>query len=114
MLPSDLENYLSEISRVLKLGGKCFITYFMLNEESIGLISKGKSSFSLKHTYKDCRIETLKDPEHVIAYPEHKLVELYWKYNLKILNTYFGNWCSREKYTSYQDIIIGEKNATIA
>ncbi|AXF85333.1 Demethylrebeccamycin-D-glucose O-methyltransferase [Ephemeroptericola cinctiostellae] len=39
MLPEDLEHYLSEISRVLKKGGVCFITYFLLNNESVELIN---------------------------------------------------------------------------
>ena len=34
MLPHDMENYLSEISRVLRNNGRCLITYYLLNEES--------------------------------------------------------------------------------
>ncbi len=35
MLPADLENYVGEISRVLKVDGVCLFTFFILNEESI-------------------------------------------------------------------------------
>ena len=34
MFAGDVENYLSEISRVLKPGGKCLITWFLLDEVS--------------------------------------------------------------------------------
>ena len=34
MLPNDMENYLSEISRVLKNDGRCLITFLLINEDS--------------------------------------------------------------------------------
>lgn len=109
MLPADLENYLSEISRVLKSGGTCFITYFILNEESLDLINNGKGTFSLRYAFQDCRIETEEDPEYVIAYPEQTIEDLHGKYNLAITSKHFGNWCGREKFTSFQDIVVAEK-----
>ncbi len=33
MLRADVEHYLDEIARVLKPGGRCFITYYLLNDE---------------------------------------------------------------------------------
>lgn len=109
MLPADLENYLTEITRVLKTGGKCFITYFILNDKSISMINENKSHFSLKHKYGDCRIESLEDPEYVIAYPENKIIDIYKKRNIEVLNTYYGNWSGREQFTSFQDILVGKK-----
>lgn len=109
MLPADVENYLSEISRVLKPEGKCFITYFLLTSEVSNLIDVGKSQFGLKYSYEDCRIESEQDPEHVVAYPEGKLINWYKKYQLKVSSIYSGSWCGRKEYTSFQDIVIAEK-----
>ena len=36
----EVANYLSEISRVLKPNGKCYITYFLINEETLGCLDK--------------------------------------------------------------------------
>ena len=33
MMPEDVENYLSEIARVMKPNGTCFITYFIMTDE---------------------------------------------------------------------------------
>ena len=44
MLPLDMENYLSEISRVLKTGGRYLITFIILKSESEGLIRSGHST----------------------------------------------------------------------
>jgi SAM-dependent methyltransferase len=43
MLPRDMDNYLAEVSRVLKQGGNCLITYFLLNQESLEMIKNNKS-----------------------------------------------------------------------
>jgi len=37
MLPTDMENYLRQIVRVLKLGGRCFVTYFLITPEAEAL-----------------------------------------------------------------------------
>jgi ubiquinone/menaquinone biosynthesis C-methylase UbiE len=110
MLPSDLENYLSETSRVLKTGGKCLITYFILNDESHGLIRAGRSTLNFSHKIEACLTTNLKDPEAAIAYDEAFIEKLYKKYSLRIIQpVHYGSWCSRDAFLSYQDLIIAEK-----
>ncbi len=48
MLPQDMDNYLSEVARVLKPDGRCLITYFLLNPESLALIDAEESSFNFQ------------------------------------------------------------------
>lgn len=48
MLPQDMENYLSEISRILRSGGRCLITFFLLNAESLKLIEMGASDLDFQ------------------------------------------------------------------
>jgi len=110
MLPAALENYVSEISRVLKPGGSCFITYFLLNDESTELINQGKSLYSLKYSCENYRIESQENPEYVVAYPEEVILDFYKKNGLKYQPPYYGKWCGRNEYTSFQDILIGRKN----
>ena len=43
MLPPDVENYFSEIARVLKPGGRSVITFFMLNPEALTGIGTGRN-----------------------------------------------------------------------
>lgn len=57
MLPGGVENYLSEISRVLKPGGKCLITYFLLNEISEQLLQENKAVFSFKNDHSIYRVQ---------------------------------------------------------
>ena len=110
LLPSDLENYLSEISRVLKPGGKCLITFFLLNEESETLISLGRSTLDFSHKMQGFKTTNEKDPEAAIAYDEKSIIRLFEKHKLRIIQPiHYGSWCKRDNFLSYQDIIVGVK-----
>ena len=110
MLPNDVENYLFQISRVLKPNGKCFVTFFLLNPESLSLIDKKRSRFDFKYSYGDCRIEHEDMPENVVSYTEILVRNLYEKNQLMIIEPiHFGSWCGRENFVSFQDIIVVTK-----
>jgi SAM-dependent methyltransferase len=110
MLPQDMENYLSEVSRVLKKGQKCLITYFLLNAQSLALIDAKLSTLDFKYSFGNYRTVSKTTPEGAIAYPETYIREKYEKLGLKIVNPiYYGSWCGRKDFLSYQDIIIAEK-----
>lgn len=110
MLPPDVENYMGEISRVLKTGGKCLITFFILNEESINLIHSGNSTHDFKYEVDGCLSTDKKIPEQAIAYDENVVMNLFDKHGLVISEPiYYGFWCKRQKFLTYQDLIIAEK-----
>jgi SAM-dependent methyltransferase len=114
MLSRDLENYLSEIARVLRHGGQCLITFFLLNEESTGLISEQRSSLNFKYEMgESCYSVDTEIPEQAIAYDESYIWKLYQQAGLEIKTpVYFGNWCERKQtlMTEYQDIIVARKS----
>lgn len=110
MLPSDLQNYLSEISRVLKPEGKCLITFFILNEESENLVRSGRSSLNFMYKIQDCITTNKNDPEAAIAYSEEFVLRLFKKCGLKIAQPiHYGSWCRRDAFLTYQDLIIATK-----
>lgn len=109
MLPAEMENYLSEIARTAKPGGRCFVTFFILNELVHQLILDKKSTFQFLHTYEDCRIDNPEVPEAVVGYEEEKLKGLFAKYNFDIESINYGNWSGRQDYLSFQDILILKK-----
>jgi len=111
MVPKDLENYFSEISRVLKKNGRCFISYFLLNEESIGNIKNKLSTINFEFEFEGYRSNDKKYPEQAIAYDEKYIVNLYKKNNLEILGSiHYGNWSGRKNTNFGQDVIIAIKN----
>jgi ubiquinone/menaquinone biosynthesis C-methylase UbiE len=107
MLPEDIENYMSEIARVLKNNGRCFITLFLLNPESLYMINNGFSSLEFPYEFAGYRAEHQNLPEAAVAYNEQLIRELIEKYQLKIDGPiYYGSWCDRDITSRYQDVII--------
>ncbi len=112
MLPVDLENYLSEISRVLKPGKTAFITYYLLNNVSKKAVAAGTDPHGFKHKYGQYMTNRDDRPEVATAYEESYILDLYPKYNLAIQNPiHYGKWGRDSGYTSFQDIIIARKTA---
>jgi SAM-dependent methyltransferase len=109
MLRRGLENYLSEIARVMKKGAKCAITYLLLNEESLQLIEAGKSTLDLKYVVDQCRVVSSDIPEMAIAFEESWIKALYAETGLRIVRLDYGSWCGRANCLSYQDMIFAVK-----
>jgi len=106
MLPDDLENYLSEIYRVLRRGGRCLITYFLLNAESLRLIETRDSTLDFKYVFDKYRTISREVPEAAIAFDEGRIRDLYRKRGLKVIRLDYGSWCARANFLSYQDLIL--------
>jgi SAM-dependent methyltransferase len=110
MLPQDMEHYFYEITRTMKRGGRCFITFFLLNRESLQLINAGRSIYDFKHEGRGFRSIDKTTPESGVAYDEKFIRRLYERFRLTIAEPiHFGSWCGRENSLGYQDIIIAAK-----
>jgi glycosyltransferase involved in cell wall biosynthesis/SAM-dependent methyltransferase len=113
MLSEDVENYFSEIVRVLTRGGRCFITFFLLNERSLELINTKKSTLDFKHEMGKYRTTNANVPEEAVCYDEVFILSLYEKYGLKVNEPiHYGSWCERgdsSDQDTAQDIIIATK-----
>ena len=110
MLNEDMEQYLKEINRVMKPGAYCLITYFLINEESQRLINEKKSSQKLIHRLDDNTFVLDREvPEYAIGFNESWLMKLFSLNSFNITSIYYGSWCGRKNYLSYQDIVILQK-----
>lgn len=110
MLPADTENYISQIARVLKKGGRCLVTFFLLNDESLGLIKAGKSTLDMKYAVEGCLATDIDNPEEAIAYDEEEVRAMLGRHGLHVADpVHYGSWCARDRYLSYQDILIVTK-----
>jgi SAM-dependent methyltransferase len=111
MFPADMENYSKEISRVLTSGGRCFITMFLLNEESGSLIQKGSSTQNFVYNLEDCVTADRENPEASLAFEEPYVRSLFARSGLSIHEPiHYGAWCGRKEFLSYQDIVIATKD----
>jgi SAM-dependent methyltransferase len=67
MYPNDIRHYLSEISRVLKPGGKCVASFYVINPEAITQIKANKAKQPIVHRLADCWTTNPNIPEDLIA-----------------------------------------------
>jgi ubiquinone/menaquinone biosynthesis C-methylase UbiE len=110
MLAEDVEHYLCEVARVLKTGGRCLISFFLLNESSLTLMRANNSTINLNINLGSCWVTDASDPEAVTGYEEDFVRGVYDRYNLEIKKPiHYGAWCGREKFLSYQDLIFAFK-----
>jgi ubiquinone/menaquinone biosynthesis C-methylase UbiE len=69
----EFRRYLAEVSRVLKPGKTCFISYFLLNPETDTLLRAGKSSIHFEVDLGGYRTINAVVPEEAIAYSEEEV-----------------------------------------
>ena len=107
MFSEDIENYLSEIARVLKPGGTCLITWFLLNDQSRAAPApKLDFRFDVDAVSKT----TLKEnPEAAIAFDEAYVRALYDKLGLSIEATEYGLWADPNSPYQLQDMVVARK-----
>ncbi|MEE9339138.1 MAG: class I SAM-dependent methyltransferase [Methylococcaceae bacterium] len=109
---NHVRTYLLEISRMLKPGKYCYITYFLVDQ----LVSKHfKESVSLGkwHPIDSGYMQDPDCPEKVILLDEDVILQLYSEAGLTIKKVTYGSWCkkARGKFDGgYQDAIIAFKN----
>jgi len=82
IIPADLINYLHEIKRVLKKGGRCLNTFFLLSKNNQKTYSERKNFFKFKKD--DFWTVDDKVPEKAIAYEEVSIRKFYRSAGLTI------------------------------
>jgi SAM-dependent methyltransferase len=116
LLPEDMTHYVSEINRVLGDGGRCFATYFLLNDESRRLMNEGRGSLRFKHRVGPHWLVTPKVPELGVAYEEPYVRDLFGD-PFSEAAFYYGGWCGRRALWSEesgpgdQDIVVATTGA---
>ena len=112
MTPEDSAHYLSEVSRVLRKGGRCMITYHLLNAESKGLLESGSRDYELVDDRGPCQVMKLKNPtEHATAFEEEYVRTVYRDTGLELVEpVHYGWWVGRRGDLRFgQDIILAKK-----
>jgi SAM-dependent methyltransferase len=113
MLPKDVENYFSEVARVMKRGGRCLITYFLLNQEALAKMGEHETDYAkylnFEHQGEGYRAADKATPELAIAFEEDWVLGLYAKHGLRISGPIlYGSWCGRQSPV-LQEIVLAHK-----
>lgn len=111
MLPADVARYFGEISRVMKPGGRCVATYFLLNQESREGIGREKNVIKAPHQWSEgCYVANRDSPETTVFHDESRIRELYARHGLSTVEITLGYWSGKmDLIRSLQDVIIAIK-----
>jgi ubiquinone/menaquinone biosynthesis C-methylase UbiE len=115
LLPRDLENYVYEMSRVLKTGGRFLCSVFLLNEETERQAQAKRCLLQFPYAQGIARIQDRNIPEDIVAYQEAPLLRLFAKYGLIVQEPIaYGSWSGRAPFLSGQDIMVGSKRGSLS
>ena len=108
MIPADVEHYFAEIRRVLRPGGYCIATFFILNEVSLLNIRRGRTgefTFPYRHdgyAYLDEKVK-----ETNVAYEKDYLLSMIDRNGLVCETLELGRWGDPTLITDqFQDLVI--------
>jgi SAM-dependent methyltransferase len=111
MRSDGLERYLSEIARVLTGGGRALMTFYLLNDESLRSIETGTlgPEFRFEHSLGECWVTYEDAPEYIVGYSDEFVLEACRRAGLLVKEPiFYGQWCGREKFLSWQDVIVAD------
>ncbi len=109
IMPDETQNYLRQISRILKPGGRTFLTFFLLNEESKQAIDRKTAGYDFKFNYENYSVVDKNAPDYAIAYKESLVRQWFEENGLKVRAIHYGNWARGQSETLGQDIIVAVK-----
>lgn len=118
MLPPDVRHYLAEIRRVLRAGGRCLATWFILDAEARERIAAGVTipSRSFRRDLGGYWAVEGQLAEEALAYPEADIRALYGEAGLAIGEPIvYGGWSGRARPSSdhSQDIVVAWKHGGV-
>lgn len=121
--PRESLHYLEEVSRVLRPGGRIVATWYLVNEESTGLLDAGagqvplgsSSPMRLDHELTDRDGWSMwtshpRIPEQLIAVAEEDVMEFHARAGLGVTEVRWGHWCGRPQDPGRlgQDLVVAE------
>lgn len=106
MMPEDVQNYLTQISRVMKKEGRCLATFFLLNPEVSRLMQEDKIPFQFPHSFGGYSLMDKKVKEANVAFEETFLFAMLEKSGLQAESVHRGRWSNGKAPLDFQDVVI--------
>lgn len=109
----DTVAYASEIARVLRAGGRCFVSLFLMTEAARRGLAEGKAGLAFPADgdgpafYAEPEV-----PLAAVAYDEAALLAIFARAGLDLVGPpAYGRWAGRDDGLSYQDLCVFARRA---
>lgn len=107
MRPPEVRRYLGEIRRVLHPGGRCLMTFFLLNDESVDAIRRGRASRRFAHEGDGYRYDVAERPEAALAYREEDVLAFLQEAGLELhAPVRRGRWTGRDEPPNQDTVVV--------
>lgn len=108
MYELDIANYLRQIHRVLRLGGRCMATFFMFDEARLAAVTDPANALCMAHELNGyTRYHNAADPLHAIAFHRAFIIGLIEQTGFRVTLEHRGTWAGGSR--CYQDVVVFEK-----
>jgi SAM-dependent methyltransferase len=107
MLARDVERYLMEVSRLLRRGGRCLSSFYLMNDRARENIQAGTSVFDFERSSNGCHVQRIDEPELAVAHDEERVRAMFARYRLSVDTVLYGTWSSHNEQV--QDLIIATR-----
>lgn len=104
LLARDLAQYIAEAARVLKRGGRCLSSFYLLNERSREAIAAGTSCFNFVHPIETAWVHNPESPEWAVAHDEGLVRETCAAHGLRVEQVFYGEWTHSRSQA--QDLVV--------
>lgn len=109
LVPGSARNYMREIGRILRPGGRACLTFFLTTDEWRARFANGEHLIPhLAYEFQGCRVIDPADPEHVIAYDKNDAVGMIIAAGLRVDDIALGS-LSMARDECIQDNILVSK-----
>jgi ubiquinone/menaquinone biosynthesis C-methylase UbiE len=110
LVRAETEHYLRETARVMRPGGTCLLTFFLLDEHAEGEMAAGRASFDFRHPIEGGFTTDPGQPEEAIAFRADDLRAMLAAVGLEIQDPIrFGLWSNHPGGPAGQDIVIAKR-----
>lgn len=100
--------YIQELSRVLKPGGRAYLTFYLLNDERDSLTKAGKTHWVFAHESMGGYARERDNPEAAIAFDEERVLNAFSENGLEPVRVVHGSWAAGDPET-FQDVVLVQR-----
>lgn len=106
----EVRHYLGETARVLRPGGRCLLTFFLLSAEAERAVAEGRAMLDMRHPVDGGATTDPRQPEEAIAFRPEVVRELMAAVGLEVEEPVRpGVWAGAPDGLTLQDLIVARR-----